>query len=121
MEALELLQQANEEFLLNLARYDGGDAWIEFLGCERMIAHAVESDMQQLRLLMARYDGVANDPAMESIASVDGFDRTRAALRRYLRQPIESFEPVDPPAVERLPTPQPERPREIVLQGASEV
>lgn len=122
IESLELLQQANEELLLSLARYDGGEAWIEFLGCERMIAHAVESNMEQLRLLMARYDGVANDPAMRAVASIDGFDRTRAALRRYLRQPIESFEFVDPsPAVEVLPAPQPEARREALLEGATEV
>jgi hypothetical protein len=122
IETLELLQQANEEFLLNLARYDGGDAWIDFLGCERMIAHAVESETQQLRSLMARYDGVATDPAMKAVASIDGFDRTRAALRRYLQKPIESFESVDPPpAVESLPAPQPDLPREGVLKEASEV
>ena len=122
MKAIELLQQANETLLLNLARYDGGDAWIEFLGCQRMIADAVESDMQQLRRWMSRFDGVAADAAMQSVASIDGFDQTRSALRQYLRQPIQSVDLIDPsPAVESLPAPEPDLPRDAVLEGASEV
>ena len=108
-ERLDALQSANEKLLLNLAKYDGGDAWMEYLGTNRVISLVIDNKTAELRELLARFDGVAQNRELQIVAQIEGFAETRSQVRGFLLQPFSA-----PPAeaeqesFETLPAPQPE-------------
>lgn len=121
-EVIEALQTASETLLLALARYGGGEAWIEHLRPDHIIALALEGKTSELNQLLTRYDQVVQNRELQVVSTIDGFAETRNHLRQYLRQPITSpAGTTDESAIETLPAPAPEAAPEPRLPNASEI
>lgn len=81
---------APEQLARGLSELDDGGAWIEFLAPNRVREFIAQGDAEPLTELLSRYDGIINNPEMESIVRITGFQETRSLLRQYVGRPVES-------------------------------
>lgn len=103
------LRAESETLAHSLATLPGGAPWREYLAPHRISQLIATGDLDQLRELLTRYDGVLGNPQLRSIEASHGFAATRILLRQFTSQPSESTEPPADPTVETLPLPAPIR------------
>ena len=103
------LRIAAEQLRQSLAlRRDDSDVWLDYLQPGAIIDALNDADASQhpgeiFRELVGHYDGVAGNPDLRSVASAQGFDRTRRLLRIWVEGPsatgaVASTPPVAPEA-----------------------
>ena len=76
-------------------RRNDGEIWLDYLSPGKII-QAIDQGLppESLRELMRSYDGIVGNPDLASVASADGFARTRQLLRQW----IDSSSPMNAPA-----------------------
>lgn len=83
-ELVSQLESAAQRLSRGLATLEYQGEWIDYLRPEQIARYIDFDDIEPLRQLITRYDLVATDPDLLSVAALDGFSSTRSLLRRYL-------------------------------------
>lgn len=77
------LKIASETLSRSLSAQQHGDAWLNYLGPQRISQYVAVGNLAAVAELIRRYDGVVANPELQSIMAVDGFAATRQLLHRY--------------------------------------